>query len=78
MESRGLRNDTLMATVGKRERSKGRAFQTRETDGYESTIERAEKMYQTVKPTDDETFNKIVDFTQDLDYQFDDDKRNRQ
>ena len=35
-------------------------------------------MYSTVKPTDDATFNKIVDFTQDLDYQFDDERKNRQ
>ena len=34
-------------------------------------------MYSTVKPTDDETLNKIIDFTQDLDYQFEDDRKNR-
>ena len=64
-----------MATLGKRQRSNNKAFQTRESDGY-NTIERIDKMYSTVKPTDDETFNRIVDFTQDLDYQFDD-GRNR-
>jgi len=81
LESKGLRTDTLLATQGKRQQSNHKAFQTTDSDGYRTTIEQAEKFYYTVKPTDDETFNKIVDFTQDLDYQFEergDDKRTRQ
>ena len=58
----------MFGTQDKRQRSNKRAFQTSDSDGYQTTIEHIEKFYHTVKPTDDETFNKIVDFTQDLDY----------
>ena len=70
LESKGLREYALLGTQGKRQQSNHKAFQTSDSDGYRTTIEQAEKFYQTVKPTDEETFNRIVDFTQDLDYQF--------
>ena len=53
----------MFGTQDRRQRSNNKAFQTSDSDGYQTTIEHIEKFYHTVKPTDDETFNKIVDFT---------------
>jgi len=52
----------MFGTQDRRQRSNNKAFQTNDSEGYQ-TIENMEKFYHTVKPTDDETFNKIVDFS---------------
>jgi len=42
------------------------------------TIENADKLYKTIKPTDAATMNKIMEFAQDKDYKFQDERRGGQ